>query len=123
MDKSVQHHSVFALSIMAQQDTPKGSWVDATGQTMAVGVLPTGITQYEATAGEMVSVTVIGTASMDLNGIATVQVKHGDVVCWDKAAGSLLIKTAAEVATDGDHVYGIVLSDAAASGHAEVLIK
>ena len=121
MDKSVQHIAVLALTVNVQQDTPKGSWVDATGSTIAARAVPLGVTQEAASAGDIVSVTVLGTASMNMNGIASGAVMQGDVICLD--TGSMVIKTAAAALTASDTVHGIVLYDAAATGHAEVLIK
>lgn len=121
MDKSVQHIAVLALTVTVQQDTPKGTWVDATGSTIAADVMPLGVTQHDAQAGDTVAVTVIGTASMDLNGIASAAVMQGDVICLN--AGSMVVKTATAALTAKDKVHGIVLYDAAATGHAEVLIK
>lgn len=121
MDKSVQHIAVLALALTVQQDTPKGTWVDATGAAIAAGVVPMGVTQEDAAAGETVAVTVLGTASMDLNGVASAAVMQGDVICLN--AGSMVTKTAASALTADDTVHGIVLYDAAATGHAEVLLR
>lgn len=121
MDKSVQHRSILALPVTMQQATAKGTWVDATGSTIAAGVLPMGVTQDDAAAGEMVAVTVLGTASMNLSGIASGAVMKGDVICLN--TGSMTVKTATAALTAGDNIHGIVLYDAAATGHAEVLIK
>ena len=121
MDKSVQHRSILALPVTVQQDTPKGSWVDAPGTLMAADALQMGVTQDAASAGDIVSVTVLGTASMNMNGIASGAVMQGDVICLD--TGSMVVKTAAAALTAKDNVHGIVLYDAAATGHAEVLIK
>lgn len=121
MDKSVQHRSILALPVMLQQDTPKGTWVDATGANIAAGGLPMGVTQSSAAAGEVVAVTVLGTASMNLNGIASGAVMQGDVVCLN--TGSMTVKTATAALTADDNIHGIVLYDAAVTGHAEVLIK
>ena len=121
MDKSVQHIAVLALTVNVQQDTPKGSWVDATGSTIAARAVPLGVTQHAGHAGETVAITVLGTASVDLNGIASAAVMQGDVICLD--TGSMVVKTAAAALTASDTVHGIVLYDAAATGHAEVLIK
>lgn len=121
MDKSVQHIAILALAVTVQQDTPKGTWVDATGAAIAAGVVPLGVTQHDAAAGETVSVTVLGTASVDMVGIATAAVMQGDVICLN--AGSMVVKAASAALTAKDKVHGIVLYDAAATGHAEVLIK
>lgn len=121
MDKSVQHRSILALPVIMQQDTTKGTWVDATGAVIAADAVPLGVTQHDAAAGETVAVTVLGTASMDLNGIATAAVMQSDVICLD--TGSMVVKTASTALTAGDHIYGVVLYDAATTAHAEVLIK
>ena len=121
MDKSVQHISILALPVTVLQNTFKGTWVDAKGSTITADAMPLGITQEDAAVGETVSVTVLGTASMDLNGIASAAVMQGDVICLNE--GSMVVKTATSALTAGDSVHGIVLYDAAATGHAEVLIK
>ena len=121
MDKSVQHRSILALPVTVLQNTFKGTWVDAKGSTITGNSVPMGITQEDAAVGETVAVTVLGTASMDLNGIASAAVMQGDVICLN--TGSMVTKTAAAALTAGDHIHGIVLYDAAATGHAEVLIK
>ncbi|WP_019672303.1 capsid cement protein [Psychrobacter lutiphocae] len=121
IDKSVQHRSVLALPVTVQQDTPKGTWVTATGTKLTANSLPLGITQYDAATGETVAVTVIGTASMNLDGIAESQVMAGDAITFD--AGSVAVKPAAEAASILMDVRGVVLYDAAATGHAEVLLR
>lgn len=121
MDKSVQHISILALPVTMQQNTARGTWVDAKGATIGAGSVPLGVTQDDAAAGEMVAVAVLGTASMNLAGIASTAVTQGDVICLN--TGSMVVKTATAALTAGDHIYGILLYDAAATGHAEVLIK
>lgn len=121
IDKSVQHRSVLALPVTVQQDTPKGTWVTATGEQLTAQALPLGVTQYDAVAGETVAVTVIGTASMNLDGIAESQVMAGDAISFE--SGSLSVKAAAEAVSAPTSVLGIVLYDAAATGHAEVLLR
>ena len=121
MDKSVQHRAILALPVTMQQDTVKGTWVDATGAAIAAGILPMGVTQYDAAAGETVAVTALGTASMDLDGIAIFAVRQGDVVCLN--ADSMVVKAASDALIESDHIHGVVLYDAAATGHAEVLLR
>lgn len=121
MDKSVQHRSVLSLPVAVQQDTVKGTWVDATGATIVANKVPMGITENDAAAGDLVAVTVLGTASMRLDGIATAQVLAGDVIYL--STDSMAIQTATAALTAGDTVRGIVLYDAAATGHAEVLLR
>lgn len=121
MDKSVQHRSILALPVTMQQPTPKGTWVTAQGLSDLTGALPLGVTQYDGDAGEIVSVTVLGTASVNLEPIATAAVMTGDALCFE--AGAFVIKSAADAATTPTTVRGIVLYDAAATGHAEVLLR
>lgn len=121
MDKSVQAISVLTLPVTLQQDTPAGTWVTATGQAVSTNELPLGVTQYAGKAGTEVSVTVMGTASMNLDGIATTAVSAGDVICFE--SGAMVTKTAATAVTEQAAVQAIVLYDAGATAHAEVLLK
>lgn len=123
MDKSVQHRSVFAVPVTVQQDTPKGTWVTATGETLTVGVMPFGVTQHAVLAGETVAVTTLGTASVDLSSCTTqaATVSKGNVLVYNPNNASVRIFES----TIGrfSNVIGVVLYDAAATGHAEVLLR
>ena len=121
MDKSVQHLAILALPVTMQQDTAKGTWVDALGLHVSATSLPLGVTQYDASAGEAVAVTVLGTASVNMVGIASAQVLAGDVLCYE--SGAITVKASSAAAAAPNTVRGIVLYNAAATGHAEVLLR
>jgi len=104
-----------------QQDTPKGTWVDAIGLAISATSLPLGVTQHDAQAGEVVAVTVLGTASVNMVGIASSQVLSGDAICYE--TGAMTLKSASDSVAAINTVRGIVLYDAAATGHAEVLLR
>lgn len=109
------HQSVLDLAVKAQQDTPKGTWLTAAGKHLSTDAQPLGVSTHDAQAGETVSVTVLGTAKMNLKGIATSPVQSGDVVCFD--SGSLVVKSAAEA----NDIKAIILTNTS-SDFAEVLV-
>ncbi|ERL56144.1 capsid cement protein [Psychrobacter aquaticus] len=121
MDKSVQHINVLSLPVTVQQDTVKGTWVDVMGLTISANALPLGVTEHDANAGEMVAVTVMGTASVNMVGIANTAVLRGDAICYE--TGAMTIKPSSEAVAVPNTVRGIMLYDAAATGHAEVLLR
>lgn len=121
MIRQAQAISLLALPVKLQQDTPAGTWVSATGNTVSATELPFGITQRDGVANEVIGVTVAGTASMNLEGLATSTVNEGDAVCY--ADGAMSVKTAAQAATAASTVSGILLHKAGANGHVEVLLK
>lgn len=118
---ATQAIALLNLPVKVAQDTPKGTWVTATGGLVATGEAPIGVTQADAKQGEMVAITVIGTASMNLAGIAVGAVKQGDLVIID--GGVLQIVSANTYATNVSKLLGVVLYDANPNGHAEVLIR
>lgn len=121
MDKSVQHRAILSLPVVVQQDTAKGTWVTALGLNLNPVALPLGVTQDDAKAGEMVAVTVIGTASVNMVVIAGAQVMAGDALCFE--SGVMSVKSSTDASATPSAVRGIVLYDAAATGHAEVLLR
>lgn len=118
---STQAIAVLNLTVKVAQDTPKGTWVTATGGLLSTGEAPLGITEYDAKKGDAISTTVLGTASMNLSGIAVGAVKQGDLLIMDN--GTLQIVAANTYAANATKLLGVVLYDANQSGHAEVLIK
>lgn len=118
---STQAIAVLNLTVKVAQDTPKGTWVTATGGLLATGEAPLGITEYDAKKGDAISTTVVGTASMNLAGIAVGAVKQGDLVIIE--GGALQIAPTNTYATNMGKLLGVVLYDANPNGHAEVLIK
>lgn len=112
--------SLLTLSVLLAQDTLKGAWVTATGETPSGQAPLLGVTATDGKKGQMVSVTVIGTASMNLKDIATSPVKQGDVVVYD---GAIKIVSKSQLADHTSKVVGVVLYDAHQNSHAEILIR
>ncbi|MFB2538817.1 capsid cement protein [Acinetobacter sp. c3-l95] len=115
---STQAVSLLNLSVTVQQDTPKGTWVSAKGELITANQAPIGVTQNDAKKGTMVAVTAVGTASMNLAGIASGAVKQGQLIILD---GTIQVSNPSGYAMNA-RVIGVVLYDAHQSGHAEVLI-
>lgn len=116
---ATQAISLLTLPVLLAQDTPKGTWLTATGKTVDTGGVPIGISQTDGKQGELVSVTIIGTASMKLDNIAGTAVAQGDLVVFDNTV--MLVKPNQSAQYAGK-ILGVVLYDAHQSGFAEVLI-
>lgn len=112
--------SLLTLSVLLAQDTLKGAWVTATGETPSGQAPLLGVTDTDGKQGQMVSVTAIGTASMNLKDIATSPVKQGDVVVYD---GAMMVVPQSQLASYEGKVVGVVLYDAHQDSHAEILIR
>lgn len=112
--------SLLTLSVLLAQDTLKGAWVTATGATPDGTAPLLGVTDTDGKQGQMVSVTAIGTASMNLKDIATSPVKAGDLVVYD---GAVKIVPKSQLADHAGKVVGVVLYDAHQDSHAEILIR
>lgn len=112
--------SLLTLSVLLAQDTLKGSWVTATGETPSGQAPLLGVTDTDGKQGQMVSVTAIGTASMNLKDIATNPVKAGDLVVYEDM---MMIAKANQSAQYAGKVVGVVLYDAHQDSHAEILIR
>lgn len=119
-NNATQAIALLNLPVKVAQDTPKGTWVTATGELVASGKAPIGVTQADAKQGDIVAITAIGTASMNLAGIAVGAVKQGDLIILD---GAVQVVVANTYATNMGKLLGVVLYDANPNGHAEVLIK
>lgn len=117
---TTQAISILSLSVMLAQDTLRGSWVTAAGETPSGQAPLLGVTTTDGKQGQMVSVTAIGTASMNLKDIATSPVKAGDLVVYD---GAVKIVPKSQLADHAGKVVGVVLYDAHQDSHAEILIR
>lgn len=111
--------SLLTLSVMLAQDTFAGSWITATGEVPDGTAPVVGVTATDGKKGQLVSVTAIGTASMNLKDIATSPVKQGDLVVYDNA---IEIVPKNQLASSGK-VVGIVLYDAHQTSCTEILIR
>jgi hypothetical protein len=120
-NQSTQAIAILNLPIRLTQDTPKGTWVTATGGLVTSGEAPIGVTQTDGKTGDMVTTTSLGTASMSMVGIASATVKQGDLIVLD--AGAISVTPANSYATNVGKLLGVVLYDANPNGHAEVLIR
>ena len=112
--------SLLTLSVLLAQDTLKGSWVTATGETPSGQAPLLGVTDTDGKQGQMVSVTAIGTASMALTGIASEPVKAGDLVVYDDG---IIIAKANQSTQYAGKIVGIVLYDAYQNSHAEIFLR
>ncbi len=113
---------LLTLPVKLVKDTPQGTWLTASGKSANTsdGEVPIGISQTDGKQGEMVGVTVIGTASMALKDVATGAVKQGDYVVFDDA---MMVVRANQYAQYAGKVLGVVLYDAHQNSHAEVLLR
>lgn len=112
--------SLLTLSVLLAQDTLAGSWVTATGETPSGQAPLLGVTATDGKKGQMVSVTALGTASMNLKDIATSPVKQGDIVVYEDG---IMILPATHLDVYATKIVGVVLYDTHQNSHAEILIR